>query len=392
MEVKLRSELSRGLLRVCESVLHECVEMLSSRYGFDVNEAKELVCLKGVLLDGLNSESKSKSRSKSKSESESKERSKDKSRFPLPYNGEFDEGCCFALRQNSGLYTQCEERRTMGDYCNTCAKKMQKMGAESPEFGTIQQRMSVGIFEYVDPKGRKPVAYTKVMKKHNITEEEVLQEASKWNKTIHREHFTAPAGAKRGRPKSNKTPKEKGPKGRPKKAQLSLEIDDEDEKVSFKDLVRETIDKETSSKDKVKEDKAKKDKAKKEQDKINASVAKELKATEEAKWKAEEAKAKAESEANAEAEANVEANVEVEVEAPEKAKTPPVVVSKFTFEGKPYLRSKHTGIVYDYNQYVNGGNQVVIGKWDKSNKQVIFDETDVSSDEESEEEEEFYDD
>ena len=77
---------------------------------------------------------------------------------------------------------------------------MQKTGAETPEYGTIQDRQAVGIFEYVDPKGRKPIAYTKVMKKYKITEEQVLEEAGKLNIVVNREHFAEVENAKRGRP------------------------------------------------------------------------------------------------------------------------------------------------------------------------------------------------
>jgi len=124
-----------------------------------------------------------------------------KSAFPLPYNGELNESCCNALRQNNGLYTQCTgEKGKNGKFCKSCANTMQKTGAETPEYGTIQDRQAVGIFEYVDPKGRKPIAYTKVMKKYKITEEQVLEEAGKLNIVVNREHFAEVENAKRGRP------------------------------------------------------------------------------------------------------------------------------------------------------------------------------------------------
>ena len=58
------------------------------------------------------------------------------------------------------------------------------------------------------------------------------------------------------------------------------------------------------------------------------------------------------------------------------------VVKKIEFEGKKYLKSKKTGIIYDYEEYAKNGEQVVVGKWnDKSNK-IEFNEVEEEEDEE----------
>ena len=58
----------------------------------------------------------------------------------------------------------------------------------------------------------------------------------------------------------------------------------------------------------------------------------------------------------------------------------PDVVKKIEFEGKMYLKSKKTGIIYDYNEYVKNGEQVVVGKWvvDK----IVFNDDGEESEEE----------
>jgi hypothetical protein len=61
----------------------------------------------------------------------------------------------------------------------------------------------------------------------------------------------------------------------------------------------------------------------------------------------------------------------------------PDVVKKIEFEGKKYLKSKKTGVVYDYTEYVKNGEQVVVGKWNDSSNKIDFNKT---SDEEEEEE------
>ena len=61
----------------------------------------------------------------------------------------------------------------------------------------------------------------------------------------------------------------------------------------------------------------------------------------------------------------------------------PDVVKKIEFEGNKYLKSKKTGVVYDYTEYVKNGEQVVIGKWNDASNKIDFNKT---SDEEEEEE------
>ena len=63
------------------------------------------------------------------------------------------------------------------------------------------------------------------------------------------------------------------------------------------------------------------------------------------------------------------------------------VVKKIKFEGKQYLKSKKSGIVYDYDVYVLTGDQVMVGTWNEEKKCIMF--INVFSDSEEEEEEEY---
>jgi hypothetical protein len=36
------------------------------------------------------------------------------------------------------------------------------------------------------------------------------------------------------------------------------------------------------------------------------------------------------------------------------------------------LKSKKTGVVYDYNEYVKNGEQVVVGKWNDDKNKIDF--------------------
>ena len=378
-------QLNRQMVNVAQEVTEKCVEFLASKFNFNAEEAKQLIGM-------IKLERKEAGKGKTKV-AKTEKMSSPKPAFPLPYNGELNENWCFALRQNSGLFTQCTGEKRNGDFCKGCAIQMQKMGAETPEYGTIQQRMAVGIFEYVDPKGRKPIAYTKIMKKYKITEEQVKEEAGKFNMIINAEHFIAPEETKRGRPKSDKAPKEKGAKGRPKKAQISLEIEGDDmiseeaAKVNFKELVRETIE---SSEDLTEKLAAKKKVVKSEEEKEAERLAKEAekkekeakrlaeKAEKEAKLAAEKEAKKALAEQKKKPESKSKAAASAEPEEDEE----PIRAKKIQFEGKRYLKSE-MGIIYDYNKHMNEGDLVVVGKWSESANKIIFDD--------DEEEEEEYD-
>ena len=157
--------------------------------------------------------------------------------FPLPYNGGQDVKCCSGLKENHGLMTQCQNGRKGDDkLCKTCDNQASKNSNGLPTYGTIEMRNACGIFEYVAPNGKSPVAYSKVMKKLNLSMEQVVDEASKRNMVVDEAHFVE-VDSKRGRPSSKATTEKatssssddekkvsvKG-KGRPKKAEKAVEL------------------------------------------------------------------------------------------------------------------------------------------------------------------------
>ena len=135
-----------------------------------------------------------------------------KSKLPLPFNGSLKEGCCSALRQNQGLYTQCdtvvsETIASESGFCKKCGP--------SPIYGTIKQRLDVGIMEYRDPKGKAPIPFAKIMSKLKVSREEVELEAGKLNITLNDIHFVQEEMV------------EKKEKGRPKKPRRKIELADD---------------------------------------------------------------------------------------------------------------------------------------------------------------------
>ena len=407
----VNEQLLKNMCNVSQEVAIRAVRECGSKYGFDAEVAIRELGLERVEVSRKSSTKSSKSKVVVV---------KEKARFALPFNGECSEQSCQALRQNNGLYTQCQFARK-GDksYCKPCQQLADKSEDGVPEYGTIMQRMSVDIFEYIDPKGRKPVSYTKVMKKYKLTEEQVLEEAGRLNITINPGHFVAPVQeTKRGRPASPKEAKEpKGSKGRPKKAKKVLEIEGDEEDlfaslVADANLEEEEVEVEVEVKDTKEAQRLKKEEQRlKEKAEKEAKLAAE-KAEKEAKLAAKELekkqkeeqrlKEKAEKEAKlaaekAEKEAKLAAEKEAKLAADKGSKKKkvvepvveeedePDVVKKIEFEGKKYLKSKKTGIIYDYTEYVKNSDQVVVGKWNESKNKIDFTETSEESEEEYEE-------
>jgi flagellar biosynthesis GTPase FlhF len=409
----LSEELTRRVAQVAQDLAYRAISECGVMYGFDSSEA--------IRHLGLESVSVRRDSSRKASSSSLKKVLVVKPSFPLPYNGECDAECCQALRQNNGLYTQCQSKRKVENaFCKACLQWAAKSEDGIPEYGTISQRKLVGPFEYVDPKGRRPVAYTKVMKKYKVSEEQVLAEAGKFNMNILAEHFVSPASeSKRGRPKKAvSVPKEpKGSKGRPKKTKKVLEIDGGDEEDLFVTMVaaaaptmskaiisssesdNDSANGEQITKVSSEEKEAKKAaKALKKQQEEEAKAAKVLKKQQEEESKA--LKKQQEEEANAakalkkqqEEEAKALKKQQEEEAKVAKPAEEQDSVKKIEFNGKKYLKSKLTGVIYDREIYEASGDIVQIGKWNEQKQMIDFikQESDEEASSESEEEEEEY--
>ena len=420
--VFISEQLNRMIINAAQELAQRAVSQCADKYDFDATEAIRFLGLHNIKVERNRPEKAAKA---------PKEKAL-KAAFPLPYTGSCVAGCCTALRQNQGLYTQCTgSLKKNAVFCKQCQVNADKNDGV-PEFGTIAMRQAVGLYDYVDPKGRKPVSFTKIMKKYKIDQAGAIEEAAKFGIVIAEEHFVVPeADKKKGRPKTEKAPKEKGAKGRPKKAKKMLQIEGDDDDL-FASLVadanannestaapkkRGKSDEEKAAEEakkkaekeekeakrlaekaekeaklaaekKAKEEKAAAEKAerdakkkKEEQEKAEKKAAAEqAKKDKEAKLAAEKAAKEAEKEAKKSGKKPAEKPVEVAEPEPEQE---PDVVKKIEFEGKKYLKSKKTGIVYDYTEYVKNGEQVVVGKWNDDKNKIDFNN---ASDEESEEE------
>ena len=187
-------------LKAMEGIYRECgvelVNLINKRYNMDIN----LDALLSLSLSNENDVSMSKvSKVLDKEVVVS---------FPIPFNkNKVNRELCQGLCYNHGLFTQCQKKQTNDKgLCKGCSKEAEKSKTGSPNCGTIEARLATDLMEYTDAKGRKPIAYVKVLDKLSISIETVKEMASKENIEIDSIHFEM-AEAKRGRPKTKITKK-----------------------------------------------------------------------------------------------------------------------------------------------------------------------------------------
>jgi hypothetical protein len=121
--------------------------------------------------------------------------------FPFPFNKNgINANGCHGLAYNHGLFNQCIKKKLeTGNYCRNCQKESDQSG--QPSCGTIEARVSSDLLDYTDPKGRKPIAYLKVLEKQKIKIETVKEFIMRENIEVESIHFECNE-QKRGRPKS----------------------------------------------------------------------------------------------------------------------------------------------------------------------------------------------
>jgi len=262
---------------------------------------------------------------------------------------------CQGLRYNHGLFTQCSKDKKLGEYCKGCNEEGKKNGSGIPDSGNISIRLSLDLMEYIDVKGRGVIAFSKVMKKMKMSEEEVRKEACMNKYILDERHFEVKAKVekreKRGRPKKEKKEVESG-----NVKDLFAELVGE---VDVVDVVNDVVVVENNKLEKEEAKKADKEakKAEKEADKEAKKAEKEAdkEAKKDAKKADKEAKKEADKEAKKDAKkADKEADKEAKkaenlvqpfpkVDEEDRVK---VTVTRFEFEGKQYLRSTEN-ILYD---------------------------------------------
>jgi hypothetical protein len=187
------------------SLVEESVMKCAGWYGFNGEEAMLLLMRKDEVV----------------------EKEEKRSEVVLPFVVELvRERGCVGLCYNRGLFTQCPKvKKESGLYCKTCEKEA--LGSESgkPLLGTVEDRLSSDLMEYRDPKGRAPVAYSRIMSQLGLSRATVEAEAVRLGVTIPEEHFATEK--KRGRPKVEKKVKAQAETVEDLLSRMVTESDDE---------------------------------------------------------------------------------------------------------------------------------------------------------------------
>ena len=164
------------------SCIQQTVGILAEKYKFDYDEA-----LSHLGMDDLKPAIQL---AKTKGVAGMAAPKRTKPKYPLPFSGEVYDDCCHAIVFNGGLFTQCLKEPnldTESSLCKACEKQAAK-NEGIPSLGFISERIERGE-DWADPKGRRPVPYTKVMMAKKFTQEEVMAEVNKLNLNFDTNHF-----------------------------------------------------------------------------------------------------------------------------------------------------------------------------------------------------------
>ena len=311
-----------------------------------------------------------------------------KGSFPLPFVGVESKDCCGGLKHNEGLMTQCRvSRKGSDEYCKTCKNQADKNGTGMPTYGCIKGRMEADIYDYTAPNGEHVSTYSSVMLKYNLSEEMVLAEASKMNMVIDSRHFekVEDVSVKRGRPKADKKEADisstdgfSSKRGRPKKESKVIELEGDDLFASLVAnqevavaiveepivaIVAAIVSEVVVVPEVVKKVKKVVDKEAKKKEKEAKEQAIALKKQEEeAASKAEEEALKAILLKKEEVAEEVDDDEVDEVDEEEEAEK----VSPITVDGKKYLKSSKSGVVYDFDSHEE------VGEWNSKTNSIDF--------------------
>jgi hypothetical protein len=213
--MSVTSLLLKTLENATKDYARECIMKCALSYGFDGLEAQRRLNLENLTIQvkEMKRRSGAKKAKTEKTVAEKKEKVAEKKvvskveEIMLPFLvGAIKESGCMGLAYNSGLFTQCKKTRKLeSEYCKTCFREAEESETGSPQIGTVSGRCAVGLMEFRDGKGRKPVPYSKIMKEKGISRESAELEAGKLNLTIDEVHFVVVDEKKEaGRPKREK--------------------------------------------------------------------------------------------------------------------------------------------------------------------------------------------
>ena len=322
--------------------------------------------------------------------------------MPLPFCGSINEETCYGIKYNHGLHTQCTNTKNgLSEYCKTCEKQTEKNANGKPNCGDIRDRLTCGLLEFRDPKGRETISYGTLIQKLGLDKDAAMREASKFDITIPEEHWNV-VKKSRGRPKKvvevsdtdSDVPKKKG-RGRPKKvkdivssvsgdllAQLrAATLDDDTSSEKSSDVSSETSNQNNDEEkaESVKESVSDNNSTNESEDVIvNESVVSKL-SEKEAKAAAKKTvKEEAEITTNKTNDAPISPLSQPETQCQEQDEEEEAI--PFEFEGKTYLKTEDN-LIYTMES-VEDDNPEPIGMWNPETNTIM--EISFMSDDEEE--------
>jgi hypothetical protein len=394
--------LTKTLESCAKELASRCIKECALRHGFDAEEEIRILGLENLSLIKRQMAKKTAGSKKEKKEKVVKETKEKKSTFPLPFSKEsVNMSGCHGLAYNRGLFTQCDKKRMEnGEFCNKCQSEADKNASGSPDCGNVCDRITTGLYEFKDPKGRSPTRYVKVLDKLKLNETDAMEEANKLNIVLDSEHFVAEDAKKtKGRPKKSSSVV-KADNVTDLIAKLVADDVEDDVEEEKEEIVAEKKTKKVKLSDEEKA--AKKAAEKAERDAKKAAEKAAEKAKKDAEKEAKKAAEKAEKDAKKAAEkAEKDAKKAAEKKAPEKKTVKKVAekpvakkveeekpvekkettkASQFVIEGKTYYKTPDN-VLYDSN------TKQPVGFWNAETKMI----EELPDEEEEEEEEEEYD-
>jgi hypothetical protein len=192
--------LTKTLENAAKSLAARCITECAARHGFNAEEEIRVLGLENLNL--IKKQMTKKSGSSKKESKPMKEARTKKSNIPMPFiANEVTMTGCQGLSYNRGLFTQCPKNRMdNGEFCSSCQDEADKNASGMPSCGTVAQRLSCGLYEFKDSKGRSPVSYVKVLEKLSITIEQAINTGKEID-GAHFEEVIKVSKAHRGRPK-----------------------------------------------------------------------------------------------------------------------------------------------------------------------------------------------
>lgn len=241
----LSETVEEALRKSSLSIAHQCIAYCAAKYGFNPDEAIQE--FGEILVERPASKDKPRTTKKLPSAPKVKPPTPE---IPFPFDGLRREHLCDALAWNHGLLTQCHGLpKGETAFCGACTNAMKKADTDAPKYGTIHDRLLVGIMDYKTPEGKSPVPYATVLTKLDKTQEQAIEEAAKFDVTIDPVHFLPVPPASKKRVKNKKdldTPLTNDhaelsnvddTESKPKKLRTTLQVSEDDVLDLFDDVI-----------------------------------------------------------------------------------------------------------------------------------------------------------